>query len=237
MSDETGPIIAVTHSNPDRARPYMEAVRRQGGAPWLVLAGPGVEAEEVLARADGLLLGGGPDLGPHWYGVQRHTATRDTDHERDALELELARLALERGVPVLGICRGFQVLNVAAGGRLDQDLPEGHRWEYCDGRMVSRYHRIFIAPGSRLAATVGSGGFVRVNSRHHQGVREAHKAPGLMASAYALEDGVIEGLESPEHPWALAVQFHPERVNEVPPHFQALFRALVERARDAGEGS
>ena len=108
---------------------------------------------------------------------------------------------------------------------------EGHGPLDDGEEAASSYHRIYIAPGSRLAATVGSGGFVRVNSRHLRGLREAHRSPDLMASAYSLEDGVIEALESPDGPWTIGVQFHPERRAELPPHFGRLFEALVERSR------
>ncbi|MCH7653041.1 MAG: gamma-glutamyl-gamma-aminobutyrate hydrolase family protein, partial [Chloroflexi bacterium] len=89
-----------------------------------------------------------------------------------------------------------------------------------------------ISPGSKLAAVVGSGGFVRVNSRHHQGIKEPQKSSELLASAYSLEDGYIEALESPGHRWVIGVQFHPERRMEVPPHFDRLFQSLVERAAE-----
>ena len=132
-------------------------------------------------------------------------------------------------MPVLGICRGVQALNVSLGGTLTDDLS-GHDSLEEGGGKKSSYHRVYIAPGSKLAAIVGSGGFVRVNSRHRQGIREAQKAPALLASAYSVEDGVIEALESPDHDWVIGVQFHPERRMEVPPQFDKLFQGLVERA-------
>ena len=101
-----------------------------------------------------------------------------------------------------------------------------------DDGFEPRYHHIYISPGSKLAAVVGSGGIVRVNSYHHQAVREAHKSPRLLASAYSLEDGLVEALESPVHRWVIAVQFHPERRMELPPHFDRLFQSLVERAEE-----
>ena len=126
----------------------------------------------------------------------------------------------------MGICRGMQLLNVVFGGRLIQHLP-GHRTEDDSGK--SAYHRIYISPGSKLAATLGSGGFVQVNSRHHQGVSEPQKAPSLMASAYSLEDGLIEALESPAHDWVIGVQWHNENEEELPKTFGNLFLALAER--------
>ena len=124
----------------------------------------------------------------------------------------------------------MQALNLALGGTHATNVT-GHGVTQKDGEEVSSYHRVYIAPGSRLAAVVGSGGFVRVNSRHSLGVREPQKSPLAMASAYALDDGVIEALESPEHDWVIGAQFHPERRMEVPPQFDRLFQALVQRAQ------
>lgn len=140
--------------------------------------------------------------------------------------------AIDRGLPVLCVGHGMFALNSAFGGASPAEAP-GHDVEDVedkDGEPVSAYHRIYIAPGSKLAAIVGSGGFVRVNSRHGVGLREAQKSPRLLASAYGLDDGVIEALESPEHDWVIGVQFKPERRMELPPHFDRLFQGLVERA-------
>ena len=125
----------------------------------------------------------------------------------------------------------MQVLNVALGGKLLQHI-KGHNAYEEGGEELSQYHHIYISPGSKLAAVVGSGGFVRVNSRHHQGVKEPQKSSALLASAYSLEDGYIEALESPAHRWVIGVQFHPVRRMEVPPHFDRLFQSLVERAAE-----
>ena len=147
----------------------------------------------------------------------------------DDLELSLLDSVLEADLPILAICRGMQVLNVSMGGSLIQDI-DGHNSEQRGEERISSYHRIFISPGCKLAATVGSGGFVRVNHRHHQGITEVQKSDDLMASAWSMEDGVIEGLESPNHEWVLGVQFHPERRGEIPPHFDKLFETLVFKA-------
>ena len=148
------------------------------------------------------------------------------------MELGLVRAALDDDLPIYGIGRGMAVLNLAMGGGLIGRLdghPSGARSDASD---EPRYHHIYISPGSKLAAVVGSGGFVRVNSLHRQGVREAQKSPRLLASAYSVDDGVIEALESPAHRWVIAVQFNPERRMEVPPHFDRLFQSLVERASE-----
>jgi putative glutamine amidotransferase len=147
----------------------------------------------------------------------------------DDLEMPLLRLALDRDLPVLAICRGMQLLNVAFGGTLIQDLPD-HRATHGNGRWESAYHQTYLAPGTRIAAVLGIGGFFRLNSRHHQGLREAQKSPALLASAYSLGDGIIEALESPAHRWVLGVQSHPEREDETPRAFARLFQRLVERA-------
>ncbi|CAI8053853.1 Putative glutamine amidotransferase PB2B2.05 [Geodia barretti] len=125
----------------------------------------------------------------------------------------------------------MQLLNIAFGGKASIRIAE-HADVGEDGGVASAYHHIYIAPGSRLAAVVGSGGFVRVNSRHSNGIREAQKSSWLLASAYSLEDGVIEALESSRHRWIIGVQFRPERRMEVPPHFDRLFQSLLERAAE-----
>ena len=185
---------------------------------------------QLMEDASGLLLSGGPDVDPSFYG-----ASPDPDaalymcRALDDLEFRLLDHALQRDMPVLAICRGMQVLNVAFGGRLIQNLS-GHRAEQQDGRWVSATHQIYLAPGSKAAPIIGSAGFFRVNSRHHQGLREAQRAPRLMTTSYSVEDGLIEGLESPEHSWVIGVQCHPERQEEVPRSFANLFTAFKERA-------
>lgn len=222
--------IAVTATIEAEAQPYMQAIESAGGAPWLILPDHRLTPEEVLSSVGGLLLCGGADIHPRWYG-EAIVADLELASDRDDTELPLLKAALEVDMPILGICRGMQALNVVMGGRLIQDIG-GHGWLERDGQEASSYHRIFISPGSKLACIVGAGGFVRVNSRHHQGIREAQKAPSLLASAYSLEDGIIEALESPAHRWVIGVQFHPEIRKEVPPHFERLFQALVERAAE-----
>ena len=230
------PVIGVTASSERRDKTYADAVERNGGASWLILPDHKLPPEETLARIDGLFVPGGEDVGPGWYGKDLDPdAHVKSNPDRDAVELPLLRAALDRDMPVLCVCRGMQALNVVMGGTLVQHM-DGHGSVMEDGRERSSFHRIYISPGSKLAAIVGSGGFVRVNSWHHQGVREAQKSPQLLASAYGLEDGVIEGLESPRHDWVIGVQFHPEIRSEVPPHFERLFQGLVQRSgRLAGD--
>ena len=229
------PTIAVSGGEVDfHLQRYIDAVERAGAEPWVLTPDVSATPEEVLRRAGALVLTGGGDIDPVNYG-QRPSADIDYmpfNRARDALELSVTRAALEDDMPVYGICRGMQLLNVAMGGSLAQHLVghEGRRLD--DGEWEPTYHHIYISPGSKLAAVVGSGGFVRVNSIHHQGVREAQKSRYLLASAYSLEDGLIEALESPRHRWVIAVQFHPERRMEVPPHFDRLFQSLAERAAE-----
>lgn len=233
MSNLPTARIAVTDGDKETKwiQPYVDAVLRYGGEP--VIARPG-GLESHARRLDdvtGLMLTGGEDVDPSRYGEDVDPdAGVQVNLERDAMEFQLLEEALERDMPVLAICRGMQLLNVSLGGKLIQHL-DGHRGADMS-TQPSTFHRIYIAPGSKLAAVVGSGGTVRVNSIHHQGTKEPQRAPGLLASAYALDDGLIEALESPNHRWMIGVQFHPERREETPPHFDRLFEALVDRASE-----
>jgi putative glutamine amidotransferase len=226
------PLIAVTASTANDAQPYLDAVRAHGANTLLLLPHTDLTPHQVLAQADGLLVTGGADIDPKHYGQSPQPGVKLGLHPaRDEMELPILRAALEQDIPVLGICRGMQALNVAMGGMLVQHM-EGHRGP--DGDTPA-FHQIWIAPGSRLTVIIGGCGIVRVNSYHHQGLREAQKAPLLKASAYALDDGVIEAVESPEHFWVMGVQFHPETKNakgrwECPPPFQRLFETLVRKA-------
>ena len=143
--------------------------------------------------------------------------------------VSFVRAALDDDMPIYALGEGLHLLNTAFGGKPAGVVAE-HSGDGEDGE--SAFHHIYIAPGSRLAAVVGSGGFVRVNSRHEKGLREAQKSPWLLASAYSLEDGVIEALESSRHRWVIGVQFRPERRMEVPPHFDRLLQSLLERAME-----
>ena len=223
MTASRRPVIGLTAGNGRSAKPYAEAIMRAGGTPLLVLPTRGRSAEETLNRVHGLLVPGGPNIDPSWLGGRVGAGTA-----RDTTELPLLAAAIGRDLPVLGICRGMQAINVVLGGGL---VPELHSHkEPVRGGEESAYHRIFISVGSKLARTLGSGGIVRVNSRHQQGVNEATKARSLLASAYSLDDGIIEALESPDHSWVVGVQFHPELRRQMPPHFERLFSALIERA-------
>ena len=192
-------------------------------------AGPRA-TKELMEGVGGLLLPAGPDVDPSLYHeIPDPTAGLQICPLLDDLEFRLLSYALNEDIPVLAISRGMQVLNVALGGRLIQDLP-GHRAEPEDGDWVSKMHLIYVSPGSKAAAVMGMAGFFRVNSRHRQGLKEAQRSPRLMTTAYSVDDGVVEGLESPEHSWVIGVQCHPEIQEEVPRLFANLFNAFHQRA-------
>ena len=225
-------IVAITSSSAGNARRYVEVMESAGAEVRVLLP----EAHEhrptpdLMRDVGGLLLCGGPDVDPARYGQQPDpNAGLQLMPALDELELRVLDYALVRDMPVLAICRGMQLLNVAFGGGLVQDLP-GHRGEQTEGRYESGYHQIFVAPGAKAAAVIGMAGIFRVNSRHHQGLTEAQRAPRLMTTAYSVEDGLVEGLESPEHSWVIGLQCHPERLEEVPRLFSNLFAGLHERA-------
>ena len=186
------------------------------------------ETSELMQGVGGLLLSGGPDVHPARYGQEPDPGARlQLRPELDELEFRVLEYALSEDMPVLAICRGMQVLNVAFGGKLIQDLP-GHRNDDDDAEHAS--HLIYVAPGAKSAAIIGSAGFFKVNSYHHQGLTEAQRAPRLMSTAYSVDDGLVEGLESPEHSWVIGLQCHPERQDEVPRLFVNLFAGLHDRA-------
>ncbi len=200
---------------------YVEAVERAGGRA-LVVPPSADRPEETLGAVDGLVLTGGPDLNPALYGAEPHPETTEVRAERDAAELVLLGAALERDLPVLAICRGSQVLNVARGGDLVQHLPEvvGHdRHKVRPG--VFGEHAVSLAGESRLGSILGSHAPVR--SHHHQGFGRI--GDGLRVVAWA-DDGTPEGLEYPGRRFALGVLWHPEEGED-----DALFHALVEEAR------
>ena len=226
------PVIGVTASTIEADEGCADVVERSGGDPWIIPPNHGLSAEDTLSRVSGLVACSGEEFSPGPQSVEPNEAA-DTglDRELTAFEIPLLNVALTRDMPVFCICRGMHALNIALGGKGVQQLL-GHSSLDQDGHQASAFHHIFISPGSKLAAVVGSGGFVRVNSRHQSGVREPQKSPLLLASAYSLEDGVIEALESPLHRWVIGVQFRPERRREMPPHFDRLFQSMVERAKE-----
>jgi putative glutamine amidotransferase len=209
---------------------YVQALVRAGAVPLLI---PPIEDTDRLRRlygvCDGLLLPGGEDVEPARYGEAPHPGLRETSAPLDEVELTLARWAVRDGVPLLGICRGIQVLNVAMGGTLYQDLglrrrrAEKHDWfpGYPRDRLS---HAVEVRAGTRLAEIVGEG-VQQVNSLHHQAIKKL--APGLRVAARA-PDGVVEAVEVEGYRFACAVQWHPEELAGQDRRAQRLFDALVE---------
>jgi putative glutamine amidotransferase len=202
---------------------YPKAIDAAGAIP-VVLAPVALETVPALvARLDGICLAGGPDLDPIVYGaIERHPELGPTNAAHDAFELAVARAADAAGLPLLGICRGAQALNVARGGTLHQHV-EGHRQTEV---ATSPAQRVAVAPDSLLAAIVQGGEVLEVNSFHHQAVDVP--GSGLRAVAHAA-DGTIEAIEDPARPFVLGVQWHAETLTARPEH-GALFTALVEAA-------
>lgn len=240
MSDR--PRIVVTLHGPEQAAreeptwasfdTYLDAVRRAGGEPVpLDPTASETERREALATMDGLLMPGGADLDPGLYGEEPHPAVA-AEAARDDLELAAWSAARELGVPVLGVCRGFQAINVFSGGGLVQHL-EGHDFP----TEAPQAHGLQLDPASRLATILGETDpllSTEVNSYHHQAIRPADLAPGLVASAVAPhEDGeLVEALEAGDgDDWLIGVQFHPERPEFIGPEFNRLWRAFVDAAR------
>jgi gamma-glutamyl-gamma-aminobutyrate hydrolase PuuD len=199
---------------------YVHAVERAGGRPLIVP--PSQDGiEETLDALDGLLLSGGSDLDPELYGAEAHPETNGVRPDRDRAEIALLRAALERDMPVLAVCRGSQVLNVAQGGDLVQHLPEvvGHE-RHKHTPSVFGDHDVDLVPGTRLQRLLGD--HAPVKSHHHQGY--GRLGDGLTEAAKA-DDGTVEAIEDPSRRFALGVLWHPEEGDDF-----ALFRELVEEA-------
>ena len=227
------PVIGVTHCR--KLEDYRQAVLHVGGE--VRILEPSISIEEALAGIDGLLLTGGEDVGPALYGEAVHPAVVDVEPARDEFEIALVQAARASHLPVLAICRGIQVLNVAYGGTLVQDIPSQvssaleHRTEVPPHQSFDYAHEIWIEKDSTLARLMSDrlkdADTCEVNSRHHQAVKEL--APGFQVSATA-PDGIIEAIEHPAAPFCLGVQWHPEnfwRTGE----FRALFEGFLEASQ------
>lgn len=223
-------LIAIGQNR--KMEDYLESVRRAGGEPVEVVVG-GEAPDQILARVDGLILTGGGDVDPKLYGEARHDTFQPAETGRDEFEIALARAAVAKRIPLLAICRGMQVLNVAMGGTLIQDIPSqvpGALEHSVPQPRAGSAHEVWVSKGSKLSMLLADhmedGETCHVNSRHHQSVKQA--ADGFEVTATA-PDGVIEAMEKPDTVFCVAVQWHPEnfwRTGE----FRELFEGLVQAA-------
>lgn len=228
------PRLRIALVTVERSDDYLGALQDAGAE--VVLLDPIADREhtrERLAGVQGLCLPGGWDVDPAHYGEASHHTVQPAEAARDALELELARAAVQQDVPLLAICRGMQILNVALGGTLVQDIPA--QWPGSDAHAVShaptaQAHAIDVLIGSRLHQAVTAGMARHVNSRHHQAVRTPGRGLRVTASA---PDGVVEAIELPEAAFCVGVQWHPEnywRTGEM----RALFASFTREVRRSG---
>jgi putative glutamine amidotransferase len=215
------------------SRSYADALQAAGAIAVMLPPDRGLVArpDDVLDVLDGLVLAGGADIDPSSYGAERNRCTLNTRPERDVVEIALARCALERDLPLLGICRGMQLLNVACGGTLIQHLPDDlghtdHRRSL--GSFDNADHDVRLRPGS-LAARAAGETVHATKSHHHQGVDRL--GDGLVATGWSVLDDLVEAIEAPERSFALGVQWHPE----VDPRSRVV-RALVAAALDVPAG-
>lgn len=227
------PVIGLTMYGPKETGrfympgPYVDAVHLAGGVPML-LPPVSVDPALMLERVDGLVFIGGGDIDPVLYNGSPHPAIYNVDPQRDTFELALAKLALATDVPMLGLCRGLQIMMVVSGGDIVPHLPDAfgqtttHRAE---DKLPRAEHGVRLLPASQLATIMGVTE-VTAFSLHHQAVRTV--PPGWRVTAWA-PDGVIEALEHEQHPFAIAVQWHPELSHQVPYH-RRLFQALIAAA-------
>jgi len=230
---EQPPVIGITTYGRNEAKEfclqaaYVDAVRSAGGIP--ILLPPGEDHPRIVSQLlNGLILAGGGDIAPELYDGDRHPMIYSIDPERDRFELAMANMAMEYELPVLGICRGLQVLTVASGGDLVAHVPDqfgievSHR---CEQPTRPSQHDVQLVPGSLLSELFKLPK-VTVTSWHHQSARSL--AGGWQLAAHA-EDGVIEAIEHQGHPWAVAVQWHPE-MSPNDPLQHRLFHQLVAAA-------
>jgi len=224
----SAPLIAIPPA-------YVEAVAEAGGAPLLIPLGLDEESlRAILDGLDGVLLTGGGDIAGEHYRSEHPNLIFDIDPDRDRVELFLAREAVVRDKPLLAICRGHQLLNVALGGSLYEDvlhlMPAAIKHDYW-GEYPRNFlsHEVTVREGSLLARRLGTTSRLRVNSLHHQGVRDLGQ--GLIAAAHA-PDGLVESIEVAGHRYALGVQWHPENLIHDAPAMLSLFQGLVEAAGD-----
>ena len=231
---ERKPIIGITRCS--RLDDYLASVEKSGGQPRVLEVTD--SARKVVNEIDGLLLTGGGDVDPVLYGEERHPTVEDAEPGRDEFEIDIARRALDADLPLLAICRGAQVLNVATGGTLVQDIPSVVETELPHSLTEPKdhvAHDVKVTPGSKLQQALGNAVSTehtcRVNSRHHQSVGRLGKD---LAPSATAPDGVIEAIEGSGKDFCIGVQWHPEnfwRTGE----FKSLFDSFVESARRRAE--
>lgn len=210
---------------------YVSAIYDAGGLPLILPRLPEV-ADQLLELLDGLVLSGGGDIDPVHYGTEQHPLTAGISPERDDLELRAFAAARERDLPILGICRGVQLVNVAMGGTLVQDIPDQrpgtsqHRQDFDGLGRDDVSHRVTLDPDSQLAGIYG-GSEIQTNSYHHQALERI--ADGLVVTGRA-DDGTIESVEAPDGPFLVAVQWHPETLYLRHTDHALIFRAFVAAA-------
>jgi len=222
--------LGLRRENVVTGRNYAQAVLAEGGLPMFAANLDPAFAADYVGRADALLLSGGAAVDPARFGQPPHPDLGVVDPERDAFELALYAAARAAGKPVLGVCRGIQVINVAEGGSLHQHLPAlGRGVQHSQADKGGRpHHRLALAAGSRLRAGFGGAEAVAVNTYHHQGIDRL--GAGLRAVAHA-DDGLVEAVEGSAGAWLLGVQWHPEMSYDAYPDQRAPFRAFLEACR------
>jgi putative glutamine amidotransferase len=255
--DARAPLIAITALDPARSADpalaahknelYAEAVHRHGGNPVLLdAATPAADRDRLLADMDGLVLAGGPDLDPALYG-QEPAGAEPPDRDRDRLDLAAWQEAERRNLPVLGICRGSQAINVFSGGSLIQDMPDHAGIPY--GHGEAEMHDLEVEPRSRLGRAIAAAApdglaagdpsdttlELQVNTFHHQAIAKDQLAKTLRAVAWAPSEigRIVEGLEGTDRRWLVGIQCHPERLESTPEELDGVFEAFVQAARMA----
>lgn len=233
------PIIGITtyqsknlHGQPTVVlmQSYIDAIMQAGGVPVLI---PSMIAEDgwdaLYSRLDGILFSGGGDIALEHFSGDSHPRIDDVEPERDSVELKMLNAAASDGKPMLGICRGCQVMNVALGGTLythiPDQLPNALDHAYPGNKRTILVHEVKLEEGTHIAEVMGEP-IVKVNSLHHQGLKDI--APSLRVTGYA-PDGLVEAVELPDHPFAIAVQWHPEWLTDQE-STRNLFRKFVEAA-------
>lgn len=238
---ERKPIIALTpYHNIEKDEPYMrpaylKAIRATGGIPVILpLEADEDDLRQVLNHVDGVLFTGGPDVHPFYFGEETQRFCGNVSVKRDAMELLLLKLAMAMKKPILGICRGVQLLNIGLGGDIYQDIPSQFKEDFPIAHTQPFGYDIpshtIAAEGGTLLAAIARDSVIRVNSMHHQAVRNV--APGLVASGHA-PGGLVEAIEMPEYPFLLGVQWHPEYLWEEDNAARRIFETFVEKSLPA----